>query len=228
MRAVNEARKTLIIFDFDGVVADSEMLANTVLAELVTELGAPMTAEASLATFVGKRLDEVVAGIGVLTNTNVGPHTGAELTRRTIDRFRRELREVDGLRGYLAAFEHIDRCIASSSSPERLAACLGILGLQDVFGLNVYSASLVPRGKPHPDLFLHAAAQLSADPARTIVIEDSEAGVRAATAARMIPIGFLGGSHVRAGHEERLRSAGARFVAHDYGEAEQITRALLK
>ena len=224
MRAV----KTLIVFDFDGVIADSEILANTVLAELVTELGTPMTLEMSLATFMGKRAEEVLAAIGAATGrTTPLEAIGDELKRRTLARFRSHLREIPGVRGYLAAFPGLKRCIGSSSSPDRLAACLDILGLVDAFGEHVYSASQVPRGKPHPDLFLHAASRLGVDPADAIVIEDSEGGIRAAVAAGMTPIGLLAASHIRDGHEARLRSAGAAHVVRNYGELETMTRALL-
>ena len=221
--------KSLIVFDFDGVVADSETLANTVLAEYVTELGMPMTLDEAMRTFMGKRAEEVIATIVAAADPMpTASQIGAELTRRTLARFRAELREVPGVRDYLAAFAHVKRCIASSSSPDRLAACLEILDLGAAFGEHVYSASRVPRGKPHPDLFLHAAARLGVAPADAIVIEDSEGGVRAAVAAGMTPIGFLAASHVRDGHEARLRSAGAAHIAHTYREVEAITRALVQ
>lgn len=219
--------KALIVFDFDGVIADSEILANTVLAELVTELGTPMSLDDCLRTFMGKRAKEVVAAIAAATGGLAGEAIGAELTRRTLARFRSDLREIPGVRGYLAAFPGLKRCIASSSSPDRLAACLDILGLGESFGEHVYSASLVPRGKPHPDLFLHAASRLGVAPADAIVIEDSEGGIRAAVAAGMTPVGLLAASHVRSGHEGRLRSAGARYIARDYRELEAITHALM-
>lgn len=218
--------KTLLVFDFDGVVADSEILANTVLAELVTELGTPMTLEASLATFMGKRAEDVIAAIAATTGGPAGDAVGRELTRRTLARFRSELREIRGVRDYLAAFAGLKRCIASSSSPDRLAACLDILGLAEAFGEHVYSASQVPRGKPHPDLFLHAASRLGVAPAEAIVIEDSEGGIRAASAAGMTPIGLLAASHIGSGHEARLRDAGAQYIARDYRELEMITRTL--
>jgi HAD superfamily hydrolase (TIGR01509 family) len=217
----------LIIFDFDGVIADSEVLANTVLAELVTELGTPMTPETSLQTFLGKRLDDVVAGIAAVTGRTGDAGIAAELTRRTLARFRAELQEVAGIRGYLEAFGHVNRCVASSSSPERLAACLAILDLRDAFGPHVYSASLVARGKPEPDLFLHAARQVGVDPAAAIVLEDSESGIHAAVAAGMTVIGLLAASHIRTGHEARLRAAGAHHIAHDFRQAEAITRRIL-
>jgi HAD superfamily hydrolase (TIGR01509 family) len=218
----------LIVFDFDGVVADSEMLANGVLAEFLTELGVPTTLEQSMQTFMGKRAEDLIATVAALNPGMPGAQFAAELTRRTLARFALELREVPGIRDYLAAFPTMKRCIASSSSPERLAACLDILDLAPAFGEHVYSASMVPRGKPHPDLFLHAASRLGVAPADAIVIEDSEGGVRAAVAAGMTPIGFCAASHIRDGHEARLRDAGAVHVARSYAEVERITRGLVR
>ena len=222
-----EAIVKLIVFDFDGVVADSEVLANTVLAEFVTELGVPMTLDDSLRTFVGKRLADVLASIGELTGRPMEDVSVDEFWRRTLARFRRDLQPIDGVREYLAATAGTPRCIASSSTPERLDACLDILALADAFGPHVYSATHVPRGKPHPDLFLHAAARFGVAPADAIVIEDSESGVRAGVTAGMTTIGFLGASHIRAGHAARLRAAGAHHIAHSYRDVAAITLPLL-
>src|SRR5438132_4903147 len=180
--------KKLIVFDFDGVIADSEIFANAVLAEIVTELGTPMTLEASMDKFMGKRFDDVIAEISAMTGRPAANCRAVDLERRTIARFRSELKEISGIRAYLEAFGGVKRCVASSSSPDRLAACLDILGLAGAFGPHVYSASLVERGKPHPDIFLHAARQSSVAPADTIVIEDSASGVQAAVAAGMTAI----------------------------------------
>ncbi len=225
MTAVNRSRKSLLVFDFDGVIADSEALANAVLAEYITELGTPMSVDECLHAFMGKRMDDVASAVREVIGRPV-PDLADALTSRTLARFRTDLREVPGVRGYVAAFPDMRRAIASSSSPERLAGCIDILGLADVFPDNVYSASMVARGKPHPDLFLHAAAQVGVAPAEAIVIEDSASGIRGAVAAGMTAIGFLGGSHVRDGHGERLRAAGAVAIARDYMELEGITRAL--
>ena len=206
--------KRLIVFDFDGVIADSEILAHAVLAEIVTELGAPMALEALLQTFTGKRFDEVVALVSATTGRSVADCLAVDIERRTIARFRRDIKEIAGVRAYLEAFGDVKRCIASSSSPSRLAACLDILGLADAFGPNVYSASLVARGKPHPDIFLHAARQCGVAPADAIVIEDSVNGIRAAVTAGMTAIGLLAASHIRPGHAERMRNAGAHHIAH--------------
>ena len=220
--------KQLIVFDFDGVIADSEILANTVLAEFVTELGVPMSVEDSLRTFMGKRLADVLASIGTTIGRPLGVEAVEEFQRRTLARFRTHLREVSGVRGYLQSVAHVDCCIASASSPDRLAVCLDVLGLAARFGTHVYSASMVPRGKPHPDLFLHAAAQFGVTPETAIVIEDSPHGVRAGVAAGMTTIGFLGASHVRSGHDARLVDAGAHHIARTYDDVAEITARLMR
>jgi HAD superfamily hydrolase (TIGR01509 family) len=218
----------LIVFDFDGVIADSEVLANTVLAEFVTELGVPTTLDDSLRTFMGKRLADVRASIAAMTGRPLADDAADEFMRRTLARFRTDLKEIPGVREYLASTGGVARCIASSSSPDRLAACLEVLGLAEAFGQHVYSASMVPRGKPHPDLFLYAAAQLGVAPDEAIVIEDSEGGVRAGVAAGMTTIAFLGASHIRDGDEARLRRAGAHHVARTFDDIERITRRLAR
>ena len=137
------------------------------------------------------------------------------------------MRLVAGVRNYIDAFADVPRCIASSSSPDRLALCLEVLGLQAEFGGNVFSAAAVARGKPHPDIFLHAAQQMGIPAARSVVLEDSPSGVAAAIAAGMAVIGILAASHIQPGQGERLRSAGARHVAQSFEEAEAITRWLV-
>ena len=220
--------KQLIVFDFDGVIADSEILANTVLAEFVTELGVSMTVEDALRTFMGKRLADVLASIGTTIGRPLGAEAVEEFQRRTLARFRTHLREVSGVRGYLQSVAHVDCCIASASSPDRLTVCLDVLGLAARFGTHVYSASMVPRGKPHPDLFLHAAAQFGVTPETAIVIEDSPHGVRAGIAAGMTTIGFLGASHIRSGHDAWLVDAGAHHIARTYDDVAEITARLMR
>lgn len=217
----------LIIYDFDGVIADSEVLANTVLAEIVTELGVPTTLEESYRLYMGKRFVDVIAAIETSVGRPLPSSFASDYQARTLERFRRDLRFVDGARDYIDAFAHLPRCIASSSSPDRLALCLEVLDLQPAFGTRVFSASAVPRGKPHPDIFLHAAEQMGCAPADSIVIEDSASGVTAGVAAGMTVIGLLAAKHIQAGHRERLASAGAHHVAGTFKEAETITRRLL-
>jgi HAD superfamily hydrolase (TIGR01509 family) len=129
--------------------------------------------------------------------------------------FETDLKAIGGIDAVLDQFSgslSLRSCVASSSTPERLRHALGLVGLYDRFDPHVFSATMVARGKPAPDLFLHAAAQMGVAPARCVVIEDSLPGVEAAVAASMTAIGFTGGSHCRAGHAERLRGQGATLV----------------
>jgi len=171
----------LIIYDFDGVIADSEVLANTVLAEIVTELGVPTTLEDSYRLYMGKRFVDVIAAVESSVGRPLPSSFASDYQARTLERFRRDLRFVDGARDYIDAFAHLPRCIASSSSPDRLALCLEVLDLRAAFSTHVFSASAVPRGKPDPDIFFHAAKQMGRAPADCIVIEDSVSGVTTST-----------------------------------------------
>ena len=203
----------LLIFDFDGVLADSEVLANAVLAEAITELGVRTTGEDSMRLYMGKRLHEVIAAVEANIGRAVPTDFPQTFQQRTFERFRAELRMVEGARAFIEAFPDVPRCIASSSTPDRLALCLELLDLQGLFGANVFSALQVARGKPHPDVFLFAAERMGVDPSEALVIEDSDGGVKAAVAAGMTVIGLLAASHIGEGHAERLRAAGAHYTA---------------
>jgi HAD superfamily hydrolase (TIGR01509 family) len=216
-----------IIFDFDGVIADSEVLSNTVLAEIVTELGVPTTLEDAYRNYMGKRFLEVIAAIEQSVGRTLPPSFGQQCQARTLERFRQELAPIAGAREFIAKFIDVPRCIASSSSPDRLAVCLEVLGMTALFDGRVFSASNVARGKPHPDIFLHAAAEMGVSPRDCIVIEDSASGVIAGRSAGATVIGLLAAGHIRDGHAATLKEAGAHHVAADYIEAERIVCDLL-
>ncbi len=217
----------LIIYDFDGVIAESEELANGVLAEMVSQLGVPTTLEDSYRLYMGKRLGVVIAAVQSAVGRELPHSFASDLQARTLDRLGRELRPVTGALPFIRAFDRVPRCIASSSSSDRLEVCLDALQLRSAFAGRVFSASVVSRGKPFPDIFLHAAEQIGAAPRACIVIEDSPAGVEAAVAAGMTAIGLLAASHIQAGHEARLRAAGVHHVAASFAELEPIVRKLL-
>ena len=218
----------LIVFDFDGVIADSEYLANVLLAEIVTELGKPTTVEDCYKLYMRKRFEEITASIEKSVGHAVSADFPAEYQQRTLSLFRDKLVAVEGAREYIDQFKALPQCIASSSSPDRLAVCLEVLQLQDFFGPNVFSASNVERGKPHPDVFLHAASTMGVDPSNCLVIEDSASVVRAGIAAGMTVIGLTAASHIQPGHRKNLFSAGAQYVADSFSEVEEITNQFLK
>jgi HAD superfamily hydrolase (TIGR01509 family) len=217
-----------LIFDFDGVIADSEVLSNTVLAEIVTELGVPTTLEDAYRGYMGKRFHEVIAAIEQAVGRTLPSSFGVQYQDRTLERFGRDLAPIAGVREFIAKFADLPRCIASSSSPERLAVCVEVLEMTSLFEGRVFSASNVARGKPHPDIFLHAAAQIGVSPRQCIIIEDSASGVVAGRAAGSTVIGLLAAGHIREGHAVTLKEAGAHYLAADYPELERIVNDLLR
>jgi beta-phosphoglucomutase-like phosphatase (HAD superfamily) len=221
-------RELGLIYDFDGVIADSETLANIVLAETITRLGRPTTLEGALDRYMGKRWPEVIALIESDLSRALPNSFSDDLKLATLERFRVDLREVQGASSFIRHFHDIPRCIASSSSLDRLHTCLQILGLANEFGPHVYSADMVERGKPHPDIFVFAAQKLKIHPSNCIVIEDSSSGVRAGVAAGMMVVGLCAGSHLRPGHAWRLTEAGATHTASTWVEALAIVEHTLK
>ena len=204
---------TLLIFDCDGVLVDSEHLACAALAELMTTLGHSMTADEAMLAFAGRSLKDVLARAERLLSRPIPKDVGEQAAVQLMARFRRELQAVAGAKEAIAALPY-RRCVASSSTPDRLMLSLDITGLSPLFGNNVFSAVEVANGKPAPDLFLLAARRLGEEPSSCIVIEDSVLGVEAAGAAGMAAIGFAGASHANQGLAERLAAAGAEPVIH--------------
>jgi HAD superfamily hydrolase (TIGR01509 family) len=204
---------TLLIFDCDGVLVDSEHLACAALAELMTTLGHSMTADEAMLAFAGRSLKDVLARAERLLSRPIPKDLGEQAAVQLMARFRRELQAVAGAKEAIAALPY-RRCVASSSTPDRLMLSLDITGLSPLFGNNVFSAVEVANGKPAPDLFLLAARRLGEEPSSCIVIEDSVLGVEAAGAAGMAAIGFAGASHANQDLAERLAAAGAEPVIH--------------
>lgn len=205
----------LVIFDCDGVLVDSETLALGCARIAFAELGIEMSAERTRDLFLG--LSQSAMRATALTTLGLNLPTGFEsqLTKRTVAAFERELKGAEGLRDTLRALG-VPVCVASSSPPERIRASLRIVGYADLFGERVFSASEVARGKPAPDLFLHAARELGASPVDCLVIEDSAPGIEAAVNAGMTAFGFTGGEHaLGAPYLERLKDAGAASIFDD-------------
>lgn len=182
----------LVIFDCDGVLVDSERLALRINVALGAELGWPMSEREIVNRFLGRSH----ASVWELLAARLGPRVAdrweeryARLLDEAIDA---ELTEVDGVSEALAAIG-TPNCIASSGSHAKMRRTLGHTGLYERFAGRIFSATEVARGKPAPDLFLHAAARMGVDPAACAVVEDSQYGVRAARAAGMRAFGYAGG-----------------------------------
>jgi beta-phosphoglucomutase-like phosphatase (HAD superfamily) len=208
-----------IIYDFDGVIADSEAVANLVLAEMITALGHPTTLQDSYDLYMGKRAAEVAEAVESKLGRKLAPTFSDDLRAATLARFRTDLREVAGASAFIRCYARLPSCIASSSSAERLRVSLDALRLAEAFVDRVFSADLVPRGKPHPDIFLYAADRIGVAPENCLVIEDSRSGVLAGVAAGMTVLGLCAGAHIQDGHAELLSEAGATHVAASWEEA---------
>lgn len=210
------------------MLADSEVLSNSVIAEIVSEFGVPTSLDDAYRTYMGKRLVEVIETIERVIGRKLPDDFAEGYQQRTFDAFRRGLKPVSGAREFVEAWRQLPNCIASSSSPERLALSFEVLNMAALFEGRVFSASNVARGKPHPDIFLHAAEQLGISPAECIVIEDSVGGVTAARAAGAFVIGFIAAGHIQPGHDARLREAGAAHVVASFAELDRLVRPLLQ
>jgi HAD superfamily hydrolase (TIGR01509 family) len=181
----------LVIFDCDGVLVDSERVANRLLAAILTEAGWPMTAEDSIRTFMGlseqssRRIIDEQFGRPM-------PQVFETFYARLYDAFEAGLTPIPGIERALAGVAAAGwaSCVASSGSHEKMAITLRRTGLWDAFAGRVFSANEVARGKPHPDLYLHAASMLGAAPSRCAVVEDSPHGVEGGRAAGMHVFGF--------------------------------------
>lgn len=210
------SRFDLVIFDYDGVVADSELLNNQAMAEVLTGIGLPTTLDEALATYMGRRWLDCRSDIEARLGRACPETTLGDWTRLCHERAATDLTAVPGAAAFMAELAQ-PRCIASSSPPDWIELGLSTMGIVAEHAGPIYSGAVhVTRGKPHPDLFLHAAAELGVEPGRTLVIEDSSAGVQAGVAAGMTVVGLLAGGHVRDGHAQRLSAVGAHFIADDY------------
>jgi len=212
----------LIIFDCDGVVADSETLANHLLAESITRIGTPTTMEDAIRLFMGRRWEDCKRAIADWTGAPLPPTFEAEHRAASRGRMRSEVTPVRGIEAFLDAHPGYAKCLASSSDPEWLDHCIDAFGLRTHFRTNLFSATRVAHGKPAPDIFLFAAGQMGVSPAACLVLEDSASGIMGALAAGMTAVGFLGGSHITDGHADRLRLAGAHHLANSFADVAEL------
>ena len=180
-----------MIFDCDGVLVDSERLAVRIGARLVTSLGWSLTEDDVLERFLGRSDSDVVAEIERTLGRPV-PEWHERYVAELHAAFEAELEPVAGIHESLRALSH-PSCVASSGTHEKINLTLGITGLLPFFEGRTFSASEVARGKPDPDLFLHAAERSGVAAERCVVVEDSRTGVEAARAAGMRSLGFAGG-----------------------------------
>ncbi len=209
-----DAGASVIIFDCNGVLVDSEPIVAAVAAEEFNRVGIPLTPELVSRYFFGRRPADMFATVEAATRRKLPPNFAAGVAAATLKRLRSEMRAMPHI-AHALTWLRGPKCVASSSPRDRICISLETAGLSRFFEPNFFSASDVPNGKPAPDLFLYAAGRMGVRPAECIVVEDSPAGVAAAAAAGMTPVGFVGGSHAGTGLGEQLTAAGARTIVAD-------------
>jgi HAD superfamily hydrolase (TIGR01509 family) len=184
----------LVIFDCDGVLVDSEALANDALAESLTALGYPITGAEARRRWMGLSMKSVEASLRAEIGSRLTETWLEEGEQRDFAIFRERLKPVPHVREAVEAVQRagLKTCIASSGSFAKMDVTLGVTGLKPLFEGRIFSARQVARGKPHPDLFLHAAAEMGTNPALSVVIEDSVPGVTGARAAGCRVLGYAG------------------------------------
>ncbi len=201
-------RPGLVIFDCDGVLVDSEYLANAVLAEKLTALGLPTTVEESIGRYTGMSMPAVYEQVADALGRPVPPAFPGEVDAATFDAFRQHLQPVPGVADVLRRLR-VPSAIATSGGPAKYGLSLRVTGLWPFFaGRVIVDSTMVRHGKPAPDLFLLAARRAGVDPAACVVIEDSTRGVEAALAGHMAVLAFTGGRHMVPDQRRRLEAMG--------------------
>lgn len=216
----------LVIFDCDGVLVDSEIVAARVEAEMLREAGYEITAEEIAQRYSGLTFRDILMSIEkeaeMLFQASLIDHAETRVDQR----LRREVKAIAGVAQAVAMLA-VRKCICSNSTGERIAAMLKKTGLAPLFDV-IFSSLETPskRPKPAPDVFLYAAEKMEAEPARTFVIEDSVHGIAGARAAGMRVIGFTGASHSHPNHADMLMEAGAETTIHRMADLNGVIAAL--
>ena len=209
-----------VIFDFDGVLVDSEPISLGELHKSFKTCGINLSYEEMISQFLGASIADTSAYMKKATGRDPGEEFPDRWQQRVLDDFKRDLPMIPGAEALLDRLDAngISYCLASGSSVRRLAFAVGLIGHAERFKDRAFSTELVRHGKPAPDIFEYSATRLGVAPEKCMVLEDGTAGVRGAREAGIGTIvGFVGGSHLsdpilRAAHAEKLRECGAGIV----------------
>jgi FGGY-family pentulose kinase/HAD superfamily hydrolase (TIGR01509 family) len=225
MVAAGNSNFDLVIFDCDGVLVDSEMIAINALVSMFERAGLTIAFEEARSRFLGRSVASILKMVAKDHGVELGPDALELMRSELYAAFRDELLPIAGIARTLEAL-HFPFCVASSSQPERIRLSLEVTGLLPKFDGRIYSATMAAEGKPAPDLFLLAARAMGAKPARCLVIEDSPAGISAAKRAGMTVFGFTGGGHAQeAAHKAAIEAAGPALVFSDMSDLPQLIAA---
>lgn len=219
--------KKLLIFDCDGVLIDSELISAEMLIKTLADNDVFVDLAYVADRFLGRSYPTVLAQIRDEFNVELPRQFEETYRERLLASFETQLKASPGI---LDVLRHlgIQSCVATSSSPERVSKSLSIVGMTKFFVESIFTASLVPNGKPAPDLFLLAAESFGVDPVDCLVIEDSRNGIAAAKAAGMEVWRYTGGSHIDALDKVGRTTAAADFAFDDFADFYTHAPALTK
>lgn len=217
MRPSNTSTELLVIFDCDGVLINSEVLASKAEAIALRQAGFDKLSELEIVErFSGTTSKNMVAAIERDYRVKINHSLYAiELRKHLFSIYSRELTQIPGVRDSIEAIKSVRSssvCVASNSDYDRVKYSLRCVDLESLFNGNVFTSNMVKRPKPAPDLFLFAAREMKVNPQRAVVVEDSVTGVKAAVTAGMTVVGFVGGSHCSDGTARQLLAAGAKEI----------------
>ncbi|MEP5758859.1 MAG: HAD family hydrolase [Litoreibacter sp.] len=185
---------TLLIFDCDGVLVDSELISLGLLIDHCADHGLSLDIAMACDCFLGKLVRDAAKEANRIHNMQIPDVDLDVFQRKIMEQFEAKLQPVPEIVDALSTLIH-PKCVASSSNMERIETSVRLTGLGGFFSDKLFSTDMVARGKPHPDVFLHAAEQMGFTASQSIVIEDSPAGLQAAQAAEMKTIAYTGGNH---------------------------------
>lgn len=199
----------LVIFDCDGVLIDSERIANTILLEMLNELGLFLTLEEVFDIFVGASMSICLEIVKNMLGKSPPENLASEFEQRTMQAFSTDLQPVQGIHDVLSKL-NLPYCVASNSNHTWINQALIATDLLPYFSGKIFSATAVARSKPYPDVFLYAVEKMGFYPHECVVIEDTPIGVRAGVDAGMTVFGYA-----EVTKPEQLKAVGASVVFND-------------
>jgi HAD superfamily hydrolase (TIGR01509 family) len=205
-----------ILFDCDGVLIDTEIVAAEVVTNWLISEGVDINIETFIADYTGKTFTDILE---ILKAKQLLAASTA--TREAVvfmdEEIRRNMRPIVGVKEMLSGVP-VTASMVSNSAEDYVLEAIELLEANHIFQKRVFSAEMVPKGKPDPAVYLLALEKLNLNKEEVLVIEDSVAGVTASTAAGLKTVGFLGGTHVRNGHGEKLKELGALDLVRSHKE----------
>ncbi|MES2733060.1 MAG: HAD family hydrolase [Bacteroidota bacterium] len=216
-----------ILFDCDGVLVDSEIIAANVLIRLLKPFGFEMSLKPFMQQFAGMKDNEILSHISEKHSIQLPAYFLHQLEGAIDDTLKEELQAIHGVQLALHTIQ-LPKAVVSNSPLERVENSLRVAKISHCFDERIFTADMAGKPKPHPDVYLYALKKLGLQPDETIVVEDSPTGVTAAHSAGLKVIGFTGASHIMEGHADKLIACGASLIVARMEDLSQALHTLME